>query len=62
MCREAGIYLEVIIILCCIFSLRVRSWSELQSARVDVETSMFCGERRWNQLVILRSEQTHDYC
>lgn len=57
-----GAYLEVIILGACIFSLRVRCCSELQSARVDVEASMLCGERGRYKLVILRPGEKYNYC
>lgn len=59
-CREARTYLEVIILRACILSLRIRGWSELQSARVDVEASMFCGERGRHQLIILKSGEKYN--
>lgn len=55
-------YLEVIILGACIFSLRVRCCSELQRARVDVEASVFCGERSRYQLVVLRPGEKYNYC
>lgn len=61
-CRKARTYLEAIILRARVFSLRVRCCSELQSARVDVEASVFCGERGRHQLVILRPGERWNYC
>ena len=49
-------HLEVVSLHAEVVSLGVGGWSELQGACVDVEASMFGGERGRHELVILKTQ------